>query len=146
MAADGLMMQGARASAGMIEYWPSYSGKFQPQLQKGQHIEAETKWPPCSRRHFQMHFLGWKCMNVDKKFHWSLFLRVKLTIFHHWFRKWLGADQATSHYLNQWWPMLSTHIYASLSLNELTLPRLCVKSSWAFNLLLPFTVLLLNWG
>ena len=24
------------------------------------------------------------------RFHWSLFLRVQLTIFHHWFRKWLG--------------------------------------------------------
>ena len=29
------------------------------------HIEAETKWPPFSRRHFQMHFLEWKCMNFD---------------------------------------------------------------------------------
>ena len=36
-------------------------------------------------------------------FHWSLFLRFKLTTFQHWFRKWLGADQATSHCLNQWW-------------------------------------------
>ena len=24
------------------------------------HIEAETKWSPSSRRHFQMHFLEWK--------------------------------------------------------------------------------------
>ena len=23
------------------------------------------KWPPISRRHFQMHFLQWKCMNFD---------------------------------------------------------------------------------
>ena len=37
------------------------------------------------------------------KFHWSLFPIAQLTIFQHWFRKWLGADQATSHYLNQWW-------------------------------------------
>ena len=29
------------------------------------HIEAETKWPPFSRRHFQMIFLEWKCMNLD---------------------------------------------------------------------------------
>ena len=27
------------------------------------HIEAETKWTPFPRRHFQMHFLEWKCMN-----------------------------------------------------------------------------------
>ena len=37
------------------------------------------------------------------KFHWSLFPRVQLTIFQHWFRKWLGVGQATSHCLNQWW-------------------------------------------
>ena len=53
------------------------------------------------------------------KFHWSLFLMVRLTIFQHWFRKWLGADQATSHYLNQWW-LDYRRIYASLGPNELT--------------------------
>ena len=35
-------------------------------------------------------------------FHWSLFLRAQLTIFYHWFRSWLGAVQATSHYRNHW--------------------------------------------
>ena len=30
-----------------------------------QHIEAETKWPPFSRRYFQMHFLEWKYMISD---------------------------------------------------------------------------------
>ena len=45
------------------------------------------------------------------EFHWSLFLRVQLTIFRHWFRWWLGADQATSHYLNQCWPSSLTHIH-----------------------------------
>ena len=29
------------------------------------HIEAETEWPPLSRRHFQIHFLQCKCMNCD---------------------------------------------------------------------------------
>ena len=52
------------------------------------------------------------------KFHWSLFLRDQLIVFLHWFRKWLGADQATSHYLNQWW-LDYRRIYASLGLNEL---------------------------
>ena len=37
------------------------------------------------------------------RFHWSFFPRVEFTIFQHWFRWWLGAVQATSHYLNQWW-------------------------------------------
>ena len=51
-------------------------------------------------------------------FHWSLFLRDQLTIFQHLFRKWLGAGQATSHYLNQWW-LVYWRLYASLGLNEL---------------------------
>ena len=44
-------------------------------------IEAETKWPPISWRHFQMHFLDRKCYNSDEKFTDILFLRVQLTIF-----------------------------------------------------------------
>ena len=50
-------------------------------------------------------------------FHWSVFLRLELTIFQHWFRQWLGADKATSHYLNLWW-LVYWRIYASLGLNE----------------------------
>ena len=54
------------------------------------------------------------------KFHWSLFLvRVQLTIFHHWFRRWLGAHQATIYYLNKWW-LVYWRIYASFDLVELT--------------------------
>ena len=44
-------------------------------------------------------------------FHWSLLPRVHLTIFQHWSRWWLGAVQATSHYLNQCWHRLPTHIW-----------------------------------
>ena len=60
------------------------------------------------------------------RFHWSLFLRVQLTIFLHWFRWWHGTSQATSHGLNQleqleclrsgdtptasWLPILLSHI------------------------------------
>ena len=41
----------------------------------------------------------------------SFFFRVSLTtIRHHWVRQWLGVKLATSHYLNQWWPSLLTHI------------------------------------
>ena len=43
--------------------------------------------------------------------HWSLFLRIQSTIHHHWFRKWLGAKQRTSQYLNQWWLSEPMHIY-----------------------------------
>ena len=52
------------------------------------------------------------------RFHWNVFGRFELTIFHHWFWYWLGADQATSHYLSQWW-LDYWRIYASLGLNEL---------------------------
>ena len=37
------------------------------------------------RLHFQMHF-SMKNFEFLLKFHWSLFLRVQLTITHHWFR------------------------------------------------------------
>ena len=65
------------------------------------HIEAAIKWTPFRRRYFQMHFLEWNWFK-----------------FQHWFRYWLGAVQATSHYLNQWWSVYR-RIYASLGLNEL---------------------------
>ena len=42
-------------------------------------------------------------------FHWSLFLWVQLTIYQHWFRLWLGAKEATSHFLNQWCPDSKVH-------------------------------------
>ena len=48
-------------------------------------------------------FSWMKMLQFQLKFHWSFFLRVQLTKFQHWFRQWLGADQATSHYLSQWW-------------------------------------------
>ena len=67
---------------------------------------------------FSNAFSWMKMCEFRLKFHWSLFLRVQLTIFHHWFRWWLGAYQATSHYLNQWWLDLR-RIYASLCLNDL---------------------------
>ena len=40
----------------------------------------------------------------------SLLLRVQVTISQHWFKKWLGTEQVSSHYLNQWWTNLPTHI------------------------------------
>ena len=65
-----------------------------------------------------MDFLEWNIYEFRLKFHWSLYPRVQLTIFDHWFIQWLGAGQATSHYLNQWW-LDYRRIYASLGLNEL---------------------------
>ena len=37
-------------------------------------------------------FSWMRMLEFRLKFHWSLFLMVQLTIFHHWFRWWLGAD------------------------------------------------------
>ena len=58
-------------------------------------------------RHFAEDILNaflWKKMFVSLfKFHCSLFLSVQLIIRFHRFRQWLGAEQATKHYLDQWW-------------------------------------------
>ena len=76
---------------------------------------------------------AFSCMKMCElwlKFHWSVFLRVQLTILLHWFRWWLGANQAPSHYLNQWW-LVYGYLYASLGLNESK--RLCLSAlgRWA---------------
>ena len=47
------------------------------------------------------------------EFDWSLFLRVRLVMIQHWFRWWLGADQATNHYLNQCWSSLMRYIWGT---------------------------------
>ena len=51
-----------------------------------------------------------KIFEFQIKFHWDVFLRAKLTICQHWFRQWLGAVQATGHYLNQCCLSSPTHI------------------------------------
>ena len=63
-------------------------------------------------------FSWMKMFEFRLKFHWGVFLRFQLTLFQHWYRYWLGAVHATSHYLNQWW-LVYWRIYASLGLNEL---------------------------
>ena len=68
---------------------------------------------------FSNAFCWMKMYEFRLKFHWSLFPSVQLTILHHWFRWWLGADQSISHYLNQWWLDYQC-IYVSLGLNELS--------------------------
>ena len=65
---------------------------------------------------FSNAFAWIKLYECRLRFHWILFLMFDLTIFRHWFRKWLGADQATSHYLNQWL-LVCRLVYASLGLS-----------------------------
>ena len=48
-------------------------------------------------------FASTKMFEFRLEFHWSVFLRVQLTLFQHWLRYSPGAVQATSDYLNQWW-------------------------------------------
>ena len=67
---------------------------------------------------FSIAFSWMKMFKFRLRVHWNLFPRVKLIIFQHWFRWWLGAGQVTSHYLNQWW-LVYWRIYASLGLNEI---------------------------
>ena len=74
-----------------------------------------------SQTTFSNAFSWMKIFEFRLEFYWSLFLRFQLTIFQHWFRYWLGAVEATSYYLNQWW-LVYWRIYASLGLNELITP------------------------
>ena len=69
-----------------------------------------TLRPRQNGRHFADDIF--KCIFLTK------ILGSQLTIFQHWFRKWLGADQATSRCLNQWW-LVYWRIHVSLGLNEL---------------------------
>ena len=79
---------------------------------------GRDKMDVISQTTFSSAFCRTKMFELRWNFHWNLFLWVQLTIFQHWFRQWLGADQATSHYLNQWW-LDYWRIYASFGLNEL---------------------------
>ena len=56
------------------------------------------------KKTFSTAFSWKKIFAFSLEFDWNLFQKVQLTISEHWFRWWLGAKQAASHYLNQWWP------------------------------------------
>ena len=98
----------------ILEVWGKFAGIFFNTRR------VNTLRPRQNGRHFPDAIFIWILLNEKSTFHWSLFLGVQLTIFQHWFRQWLGADQATSHYLHQWW-LDYRCINASLGLNELTL-------------------------
>ena len=78
------------------------------------------KMDAISQTTFAKAFSSMKIYEFRLKLDLSLFLMVRLTIFHHWFRWWLCAGQATSHYLNKW-RLDYRRIYASLGLNELNM-------------------------
>ena len=69
-----------------------------------------TKWPTSWQTTISDAFSWMTMIEFWFEFHWSLFPGAQLTINQHLFRKWLVAEQATSHYLKQCWPSSLTHI------------------------------------
>ena len=55
---------------------------------------GRDKWAAIFKTIFWNGFSLMKRFEFGLKFHWGLILMVYLTIFQHWFRKWLNADQA----------------------------------------------------
>ena len=82
------------------------------QLICSQHITPShpDKMAAISQTTFSNLFSSMKIFEFRFECHWNLFWRTQLTVSLHWFRWWLGAEQATSHYLNQCWPRSLTHI------------------------------------
>ena len=64
-------------------------------------------------------------------FEWNLFAEGQLV---HWFR-WLGAERATSQYMNQWRPGLLTHIYIRT-----------LGFSWLIHIVLEYLLRLAYWS
>ena len=71
-------------------------------------ISPWTKWLPFLQRTLSNEFSWMKMVEFRFELHWNLFPGVQLTVKQHWFG--LGAEQATSQYLNQWWPSSLVHI------------------------------------
>ena len=83
----------------------------------GEHTKAETKCPSfCSG--ISKCIVFHETVSISLKISLKIFLRYQLSILQHWSRQWLGAVQATSHYLNQWW-LVCWRIYASRGLTGL---------------------------
>ena len=79
---------------------------------------------------FSNRFSRMKMYEFQLKFHWSLFLKVKLTTYHHhWFRYWLEASEATNNYQKQWW-LVNQCIYVSLGCNGLKLCHMKQKKKF----------------
>ena len=71
---------------------------------------GRDKMAAISQTTFSNAFSWMKMFELSLIFHWRLLTRVQLTIYQHWFGLWLGAEKATSHYLNQRCLSLLTHI------------------------------------
>ena len=58
-------------------------------------------------------------VRISMKISLKFVAKVPINNIQHWVRWWLGANQATNHYLYQWW-LDYRRIYVSTGLNELT--------------------------
>ena len=107
-------------ASGLGGWLPNTIGQEREGTHRRQHLShwGRDKMTAVSQTTLSNGF-SWMKMLEFRRFHWSLFLGVQLTIIQHWFRQWLGAGQTTSHYLNQWC-LVYWRIYASLGLNVLT--------------------------
>ena len=70
----------------------------------------KTPRPRRNGRHFANFFkciclIGNHCLSI--KISLNILLSVQLPISQHWISWWVGTDQATSHYLKQWWPLFT---------------------------------------
>ena len=104
------MTKGIYASMSTSQYWDA------PQDPHSTHCGRDkiTAIPQT----FSDSFSWMKMYDFRLRFHWTWFLRFEFAIFLHWFKLWLGADQATKRYLKQLW-FVYYRIYASLGLNDL---------------------------
>ena len=115
--ADGIALIGYRKSEGTV--MTKHGSRIYTEPLPGGFIHWDRdKMDTISQTAFWSAFSWMKMFEFRFQFHWNLFQRVQLTIFQHWFRWWLGAVQATSHFLNERW-LNYRRIYAWLGLNEL---------------------------
>ena len=92
----------------------------------GSKHQRRWEWAPCDES--QQHFFNWlkprqdgrhfadiifKCILLNENICISNKISLKYVcwgLWQHWFRLWLGTEQATRHYLNQWWAHLQRHV------------------------------------
>ena len=90
----------------MTDEWLEWYARFTPLTHWGQDKKAAILQTIFSNAFSWTNTceLRWIC-------HWCLFLKVPWTTSQHKFKLWLGTEQATGHYLNQWW-LVSGRIHA----------------------------------
>ena len=73
-------------------------------------LRPEQKWTPFSRWRIEINFPVMKIQVIWFKFHWNTSIGVELPCPRVGQHNGLAAEEATSHYLNQWWSSPLIHI------------------------------------